>query len=262
MSTIEPEHADGPGGPSEEEILRLLQEGDDAALGHLVLTCKETFVAAFRRGAGMPLQEADLEERFFEALVDLWENRSKIDPARGSVRAYFFAIMRNRLRMWLRQERPRMEQHRPGVDVELLAAPVGRPEEEEEEEEPPSELAEHVRACMEELTEPYRTLLSLDAWSYPDPASSRMVMRMTGLPTSHVSVYRARARKKLASLLRKRGVVLPDSEKGAAGSGGDRPDPSLRGVAGGHNPGVVQRASRPPGAGRSAAGKQTDDTRE
>jgi RNA polymerase sigma factor (sigma-70 family) len=188
--------------PSDEEAVARLRAGDEAMLACLAHRHRRVFVASFRQRFCPPLGPADLEDAFYDALAELWSSRLQLDAARGSLRSYFYGIMRHCLLQYTRQELRRRGSEAGGVDIETLTAPATAGERDT------SPRLEIVRRCLEELPEPYRTIARLDAWCYPAPTPATTVAEITGLPPQHVRVYRQRARRKLRKLLEEQGLDL------------------------------------------------------
>ena len=71
-----------------------LRRGDDAVLAD-ILRCYGPYVAGLLRCTFDWLRTEDVDDVLAKAIYKLWMNRGYFDPARGSLKTYFFVIARS-----------------------------------------------------------------------------------------------------------------------------------------------------------------------
>ncbi len=97
------------GGPTDEELLALLETGDVVAFGRFYDRFHESLFRFALRMSGSTSVAEDVTQEVFLALLD---RPSRFDRARGGLAPYLYGVARNKL---LR----RLERDRPYVPVEL-----------------------------------------------------------------------------------------------------------------------------------------------
>lgn len=105
---------------AEAQLVRRVQDGDAAALRELHAALGGHVLALALRMTG---SREDAEEVLQDTFVDVHDRAARFDPARGSVRAWIYAIARNVCRMKLRARRSRPVKA-DGVDLASPATPA------------------------------------------------------------------------------------------------------------------------------------------
>lgn len=184
-----------------EGLRRLLQDHAERVLTLLV----QDF-------AGL-LDQPRLEEAIGEALFLAWQGGDRYHPDRGTVRAWLFAIARNRARkMVARLSRDEVEFV---ADLEQAAAATARPAAEEASTMAKETLAA-MRACLELLAPRQRAVLHADLANGGQASTDDLASQMN---ISRNAVYQARRDGRLAlrSELKRRGHELPPAADGDGG---------------------------------------------
>lgn len=131
-----------------------------------------------------------------EVLIKLWQNREGIDPDR--MQAWVMRVTRNAVIDNARRRRTRVSVIDEGTDVELAANyAVTDPGIEEQMQN--REFREDLRVALNNLDEPYRTLLVMR--EIQDLKYNEIVDAM-GIPLNTVKVYLHRGRKMLRDALK------------------------------------------------------------
>jgi RNA polymerase sigma-70 factor (ECF subfamily) len=154
------------GAPSDDDLLRLLRDGDEAA-----------FTAFYRRWQGpvyrfalrMTGREALAEDAVQDTFLAVVHGMAGYDPGRGSLKGWLFGVARNQLLRRLRRERPYLSLDQEGASVglpasaDIFAAIADRCD------------VERLRRAVLSLPEHYRealVLCGLQGLSYEDAAEA------------------------------------------------------------------------------------------
>jgi RNA polymerase sigma-70 factor (ECF subfamily) len=166
--------------PDEQLMLRV-QDGDVQAFDTLVARHRQTARALARRSCG-----ADLEDEVVQAaFLSLWQHRGKYVGARGSVRSWLLAIVRNRGIDLMRSRASRQRHAVPADPHGWMAAVVDRafvaePPHAHVERAEAAVLVEGALAC---LPEAQRTVVEL---AYMDGFSQQEIALRLGIPLGTV----------------------------------------------------------------------------
>jgi RNA polymerase sigma-70 factor, ECF subfamily len=93
----------GPPGPSDDDLLRRLQAGDEGAFGSLYRRWQGPVYRLALRLAGSPEVAEDVTQEVFLALI---HGASRYDSGRGPLGPYLLGMARNQVRRRLERERP------------------------------------------------------------------------------------------------------------------------------------------------------------
>jgi RNA polymerase sigma factor (sigma-70 family) len=146
----------------------------------------------------------DADELLSQALAKAWEHRENFDPAKGSLRAWFFCIAQraalDRLkRNWNKARSQEISWEALGAEPR---APEIEPEPEDEASAPQEALRERLREAMASLPPTQQRILWADALgAAASGITSEELGRELGLPAGTVRVYRKRAMTTLRRLL-------------------------------------------------------------
>ncbi len=151
------------------------------------------------------LRDADLEDVLVIALHSVWRHREKFDPARGSLRAWFYRVADYAAQDLLKHGWQKSRQLEVVPDENFWRQTQSQP--------PVRTPAVHpatrelVHDVMNELPEVQRRILWADALC-PDggPANSEWLAAELGIPAGTVRVYRKRGLEKLRALFSARGI--------------------------------------------------------
>ena len=89
----------------EAKLLRRLKNGDGAALEAAIRLYTPYLSTVLWRAGGGGLAPEDQEELLSDVFLALWQNAARLDPDRGSVRAYLAATARHGVSRLLRTRR-------------------------------------------------------------------------------------------------------------------------------------------------------------
>lgn len=158
------------------------------------------------------LDQARLEEAIGEALFLAWRGGERYHPERGTVRAWLFAIARNRARkMVARLSRDEVE-----FVAELDEAPASTRGGVGEASTMAKETLAAMRACLDLLAPRQRDVLLADLANDGHASTDELASQMN---ISRNAVYQARRDGRLAlrSALKRRGHELPPAVGGGGG---------------------------------------------
>ncbi len=172
----------------ERELLRRAQAGDRRAFDELVRIFQRAVFSYARRVLGDDERGAEAAQ---ETFVRAWRYRGSFDPAKGSVRAWLFAIAANRIR---EARRSRKKEPAPIEDPGALAASgedglaaFAR-----------GALREEVTRALESLPDEFREVLTL---KYVSDLSFEEVAQALGLTEGAAKMRALRGRDMLARRL-------------------------------------------------------------
>jgi RNA polymerase sigma-70 factor, ECF subfamily len=156
------------------DLLRAVARGDEKAFGRLYDLVAPRVYGLIRRVLRDPAQAEEVAQ---EALVEVWRNAARFDPARGSATAWVFTIAHRRA-----VDRVRSEQAATERTIRVGAASVDTPYDAVADEVSGRLERQQVRRCLDGLTELQRqavTLAYYQGHSYPRVAE----LLGTPLPT-------------------------------------------------------------------------------
>jgi RNA polymerase sigma-70 factor, ECF subfamily len=168
--------------PSDEELYSRIREGDRQALGALY---ERREAALYRYALQVSGNRTMAEEAVHEAFAELIRPRPGFDAGRGSLEAYLYGIVRNRLRV-ARRLAPVESASEPPAQDDILRSLIA------------DEATAALYAAVRELPEAYReavVLCDLEERSYEDAA------RLMDCPVGTVRSRLYRARRLLAARL-------------------------------------------------------------
>ena len=168
--------------PSDEELYRRIREGDREALGTLY---ERREAALYRYALQVSGNRTMAEEAVHEAFSELIRPRSGFDAGRGSLEAYLYGIVRNRLRV-ARRLAPMENASEPAAEDDILRRLIE------------DEAAAALYSAVRELPEAYRDavlLCDLEERSYEEAA------QLMDCPVGTVRSRLYRARRLLAAQL-------------------------------------------------------------
>ena len=175
----------------EAAIIRALQAGDRSALEEAVVRYTHYLTAVAARAMGPDPGREDLEEIVSDTFLSLWRFRANLDPERPlrpwlAVAARNLAVSRLRQRKETQEIPETLPDSRPGPE-ELAQRQA---------------LHQHLRALVEGMSEPDRTLF-LRYYYEEEPLNQ--VAQELGLGLSAAKSRLARGRKQLKELLSQEG---------------------------------------------------------
>lgn len=177
-----------PPAPSDEDLMRAVADGDDAAFARLL----ERYLESVRRLAWRMLgNAADADDLAQEVFLRLWRKPDSFDAARGGFRPWLMRVAANasidRLRRNTPQQLDEQAAHaipdgQPGPEAQLLAA----------------QRRQRVRAAIARLPERQRLAVTL---AHELEHSNIETARIMGISVEAVESLLARGRRKLKELL-------------------------------------------------------------
>ena len=182
----------------DEGLLEGLQKQDEQALRRAIETYGGYAAAAVRAAAGGALRDEDVEEAAAEAFVKLWRGAWRIDPRKGTLKAYLGAVCRNEARSRLRALRPVMPLEEDCLSPDEQTA-EGRLEQ--------RELEALTHAALDELDGTTREIFLRYYYRREKIVD---IAAALGMNPSTVKNRLARGREKLHRKLMERGVTNED----------------------------------------------------
>lgn len=232
-------------GETTPDLGQRLRNGDEAVLEVLLREHGAAVRACLTRRFPTRLDYGDFEDILAIALFRVWSRRSQFDPARGSLRAWFYRIAINVTKDVLRFGWQKARQLEVRIESATVAHavpwwPTGLSSEtsearerqvplesgdgarESRDGETPDERLQHeLRRILQELPEAQRRIVLADAASREGKVSSQHLAKELGIPPGTVRVYRRRALARLRSELDLCGLTpqaTPEDGPGPAGS--------------------------------------------
>jgi RNA polymerase sigma-70 factor, ECF subfamily len=152
-----PDEAGSPPRPVEptnaDELLRLVARGDEAAFNSLYELLSPRVFGLARRVLRDPAQAEEVAQ---EALVEVWRNAPRFDPARGSATAWVLTITHRRA-----VDRVRAAQASADRERRVAMASAETPYDDVVEEATARLDQQQVRRCLQSLTELQREAITL-----------------------------------------------------------------------------------------------------
>jgi len=184
---------------SDTTILRLLRERDSQGLRMLLARHGDNVRDGIRKALGTMLAINEVDEAMNTAAYQAWRSVDTYDPAKGTLRAWFFVIARNAGREIMRKRQKRGFEVR-GEEIERMAAADATSAEETKD----SPFLTALRECIDALPRMQKHIIQADLGS-GDVADAGELAK--ALKTSKNSIYvsRSTARKTLRRALLERG---------------------------------------------------------
>ena len=148
---------------SDNELLRLMQNGDEAAFVQLYRRCHPGIYRFLLQMCGSPALAEDVTQEVFLVLI---RGTESFDPGRGSLNAFLYGVARNQILHRLRRERFY-------VPLEVDGPTEQRSDSKPLEELTQTEMVDSVRKAVLSLPERYRevvVLCDLEELSYVESA--------------------------------------------------------------------------------------------
>ncbi|NQV27754.1 MAG: RNA polymerase sigma factor [Rhodopirellula sp.] len=209
---------------SQPEIGQRLISGDENALEAALRAHGPPVRALLRRKFFGPLTDTDFEDILAMALYRMWQYRTRYDPARASLRVWFYRIAENVTRDVLRHGWQKARQLEVVFEPLALSAVIDHrttessPEADSQEKSPSDEttpnnhtpqntrpIGDDLIEVLKLLPEAQRKILLADAESSNGKVASRGLASELGIPASTIRVYRRRALEKVRSEMDRRG---------------------------------------------------------
>ena len=111
----------------EMKLLCSLKAREEKALEQAIRTYTPYLSAVIYRAAGNSLTKEDTEEIVSDVFLSLWRNADRIDPQKGTLRAYLAGAARNQICKHLRSKKPEVSLEELGTDA-LEAIPEPSPD--------------------------------------------------------------------------------------------------------------------------------------
>lgn len=195
----------------DRDTVQLLLARDARGLTRLLEQHGARVRAALRASFGGALSDSDLDDALSTASFRAWRKVATFDPARGTLRAWFYVVCRNAAHELLRARR-RAGLELRGDELEQVADPASPADHAELLPEPPRAFTEALRACVAELPRLQRLVVEADLQSDFVVDADELARRL-GTTRNSVYVSRSNARKALKQALLARGFPLPDGEE-------------------------------------------------
>lgn len=180
------------GQPSDEEVVRRLRLGDEAALATAYDRYSGLVYAVARRVCADPHAAQDVTQQVF---LQLWTEPQAFDPARGSLRGWLALLGRRRAVDWVRREAVRRRPQLPGEPRRACSA---------EDAVIDATVRDHVATAVEGLPPTYREVVRM---LYYEELSVREIASRLGIPEGTTKTRLRTARQRLAAYLDAAGLV-------------------------------------------------------
>lgn len=180
---------------SDEALLGRISQGDQQAFSQLYMRYQPRLVRHCARVLRDDLaQAADIVD---EAMFDVWRSASRFE-GKSKPSTWIYSIARNKVISWLRKTTEVTLE-----DESLLDAMID-PSASPHEELAMDDMKQHLFRLMDQLTEEHREVLRL---TYFEDKSVREVAEMLVISENTVKTRMFYARKRMAQLLEKAGIV-------------------------------------------------------
>lgn len=183
---------------SDEVLLEQIGQGDQQAFSQLYLRYQPRLVKYCARVLRDDMaQAADLVD---EAMFDVWRSAESF-AGRSKPSTWIYSIARNKMISWLRKT-SELSLEDESI-LESLVDPSATPHEELA----MDDMKQHLLRLMDQLTEEHREVIK---WTYFEDKSVKEVAELLDISENTVKTRMFYARKRLAQLLEKAGIVSSD----------------------------------------------------
>lgn len=179
---------------------RLLSSGDPEGLRRLLADHGGTVRWTLTREFSKVLDQLQIDDALSQASQRVWKSGHRFDPARGTLRAWFYVIARNCARRLL--ERQRSDATFRQVDD--LDAHARRPSDAAVPT-PPSPFVQDLRRCIDQLPRLQRAVVLADLAAGGSAPAAELAAEL-GTSANSVYVSRTNARKALKAALGRLGL--------------------------------------------------------
>ena len=202
------------------DMAQRLLDNDEQVLDDALRAFGPTVLIVLSRRYQNVLREADIEDVVSIGLFRLWENRTRFDRRKASLKVWFFRIVENAARDVLRHGWHKARQLEVNSDAALtgVADPTSngrfrtsrhQSDDEDAAVKPPTNLQLDLREIVADLPEKQRQIVMADAASKEGTASSQLLGNEMNIPASTIRVYRKRAMDRIRKELAERGHDVP-----------------------------------------------------
>ena len=200
-------------GNSPPDLGARLRAGDESVLEVILRTHGPPILALLRQRFVGPLNATDFEDVLAAALFRVWQHRERFDPARASLRVWFFRIAENLARDVLKHGWLKARQLELSTEPTQLAEVTDRRRPQRESDDGDADdfvlaqgiPSEQLRELLALLPENQRRIVLADADSRDGVVASHDLAKELGIPQSTVRVYRRRALERLRREIQQRG---------------------------------------------------------
>ncbi len=204
---MSPSTSNPPAPSGDAEIIRLIVERKSGGLQQLLTKHGARVRGGLVRSFGDSLNAAELDDAMSKATYKAWNAADSYDPAKGSLRAWFYVIARNAGVEILRdRKRRRWETRGEAVEELGTAAATAVADDPDTDEAPaPSRFLEVLRNCIKKLPRLQRNIIEADLLTGDVADAGELAHRFK---TTKNSIYASRsmARKALKGLLVEQGI--------------------------------------------------------
>jgi RNA polymerase sigma-70 factor (ECF subfamily) len=194
----------------DDQLLRQrLQQGDPSVLESILRTYGPAIAGWLRHKYAPGLDREEIRDILSDALWKLWKGRERYDPAKSSLRSYFFLLARHQAVDTLKSgwHAARRCEVRLREDVNGLAGkkPAAPANPDRKDADGYARKLRDLMTCMDDLNESSRRVLWEDACSKDDGVPSGILAQELKLSESAVRVARKRGLDKLREAMKKLG---------------------------------------------------------
>jgi RNA polymerase sigma factor (sigma-70 family) len=207
-------------GTSSPDLGTQLRAGDEDVLEAILRTHGPAILALLKQRFVGPLTATDFEDVLAAALFRIWQHRTRFDPARASLRVWFFRIAENIARDVLKHGWHKARQLELSIEPTFLARAIDhRWIDDGSDGGPNSDCSSALRVPLEQLREllallpdNQRRIVLADADSPDGLVASQNLAQELGIPPSTVRVYRRRALERLRREIEQRELAEQSRE--------------------------------------------------
>ncbi len=185
------------------DLGRRLRDGDESVLPDILRQLAPAIGGALRQRYCGVLNSSDVEDVLAMGLFRLWAGRARFDPARGTLRVWFFRIADNAARDILKHGWHKARAMEAAFEPQHLGL---LPDSRNNGHKPTNgeasrELLTQLREIINSLPDAQRQIVLADAQSREGKASATDLSTELGIPPSTVRVYRKRALERIRKLV-------------------------------------------------------------
>ncbi|MFM9965743.1 MAG: RNA polymerase sigma factor [Planctomycetaceae bacterium] len=200
-------------GDSSSDLGTRLRAGEEEVLELILRVHGPPILALLRQRFVGPLTATDFEDVLAAALFRMWQHRARFDPARASLRVWFFRIAENLARDVLKQGWHKARQRESSLAPAQLAEAIDRRPSNGDADVGHSPTlrvpSEQLRELLALLPENQRRIVLADADSRDGLVASHDLAKELGIPPATVRVYRRRALERLRREIEQRKLAEP-----------------------------------------------------